>query len=199
MAEVRGFLGVPDPVLRALGCLTVAAGRLESTIRTMLADLQVNPGSMQTAQALREIRRAVGSGLPAHARVAPQEVIDWTHEAGAGLEERNVPVHSAAASRRDDGAWRPVGIHLRSGDEWALDDDQLMAAATRLAGLAHAGNELDMALRHTPRKGVFLPNTVVDGAWVPTCSTDVGGADLERPTEQELDEWWRTMGPFPEI
>jgi hypothetical protein len=75
----------------------------------------------------------------------------------------------------------------------------LMESAERISKVYVEGNALDMALRHNPRPGVFLPNAVADGQWIPTCSVEQGGVDMARPTDAELDEWWRSYGPFPSI
>jgi hypothetical protein len=80
-----------------------------------------------------------------------------------------------------------------------MEAESLMEVARRIATVDRAGGQLLMSLRHSPRQGVFLPNTVVNGQWTPLCSTDVGGADMARPTDQELDRWWNEFGPFPAL
>lgn len=189
------FMGVPESELRAIGCVTVAAARLEWTIRTVSADLYRNPAKRQANEVLREIRRAVADGLPAHARIEAAEIADWSMRAGEALQERHVASHSAAVRRGAD----PVMMHLRSGNIQPMEADGLMEVAKRIADVDREGGRLMLALRQSPRPGVFLPNVVVDEKWIPLCSTDEGGADLARPTDQELDQWWNERGPFPRL
>lgn len=169
---------------------------MEWTVRTVAADLGVPPKKQQAGDLLKEIRRATAQGLPAHARIDdPQTLIDWTHAARDALNARHLPAHSAAV-RQVSG---PVLLHLRSGQVVPMEANVLMQSAQEIAKVSAEGNSLDFALRHEPRPGVYLPNTVLDGAWVPTCSTGHGGVDMPSPTQAELDEWWRTYGPFPHL
>jgi hypothetical protein len=195
-SQAESFLGVPEAELRAIGCLTVAAARLEWTIRTIAADLQISPGRQQAGDLLKEIRRVTARGLPRHARVEePAVLLEWTHDARDALNQRHVPSHSAAVYQGS----APVLLHLRSGAIAPMAAAALMESADKIVSVYVRGNDLDLALRHNPRPGVFLPNAVLDGAWIPTCSTAHGGIDMARPTQEELDEWWRTYGPFPSI
>lgn len=192
----EAFLGVPADALHALGCLTVAGGRLEWAIRTLAADLEILPGKRQASDLLKKIRHAASRGLPQQAVVSTDELVKWAEGAANVLNARHRPAHSTASMHFGKG---PVLIHLRSRQESHIDAEKLMADATRLASVAQEGIRIIEGVRHSPRLGVFLPNVVLDDEWVPLCSTDIGGANLARPTEAELDEWWRTLGPFPRL
>lgn len=190
------FLGVPGEALRAIGCLSVAAARLEWTIRSIAVDLLIPANDRQSSDLLKRIRRGAADGLPRHARLTSHAVlVDWTRKAGDALYERHVPSHSAAAYQGN----LPVLVHLRSGKVAPMDTSALMASANRIVKIDNEGSALNFALRNNPRPGVYLPNAVSDEKWIPTCSTDQGGADMARPTDAELDEWWQTYGPMPRI
>lgn len=192
----EAFLGVSADALHALGCLTVAGGRLEWSVRTLAADLEILPGNKQASDLLKEIRQAASRGLPRQATVSAEELVEWARRAGSVLRDRHRPAHSSAAMRFGEG---PVLIHLRSRQVSLIDADELMADARRVVSVAEEGARMIESVRHSPRLGVFLPNVVLDDEWVPLCSTDIGGADLARPTEAELDDWWHTFGPFPRL
>lgn len=192
----EAFLGVPADAVHALGCLTVAGGRLEWAVRTLAADLEILPEKRQASDLLKEIQHAASRGLPRHAVVSTDEVVGWAQHVSNVLNDRHRPAHSTAAMHFGQG---PILIHLRSRHESRIDAEKLMAGATRLVSAAQEGVRMIQGVRHSPRLGVFLPNVVLDDEWVPLCSMDIGGADLARPTEAELDDWWDTFGPFPRL
>jgi hypothetical protein len=161
----------------------------------MAADLYIAPRKQQAGELLKRIRSAARAGLPSHARVEVEDLVAWTREASDALYERHVPAHSLPAKL----GTTDVLIHLRSGDIRPMDAIGLMDIAGSLAATYRRGMDLDSGLRHSPRAGVFLPNVVVDDQWIPTCSTDVGGADMPRTTPEELDAWWKELGPFPRL
>lgn len=61
----RQFLGVPAEGLQAIGCLIVAAGRLEGTIRRLAGDLLIYAGKQQPSALIKAVSEA---GLPEQAR-----------------------------------------------------------------------------------------------------------------------------------
>ncbi len=190
------FLGVSPEGLHALGCLVVAAARLERTIHSIAIDLWIPPNRKGSDQLLREIRQASEAGrIPGHARLEPSELADWTHEAKKVLNLRHNASHSAAAQR---GA-QSVFVHIRSGSIEALDAVALRETARQIALMDKRGSRLNYALRHNPRPGVYLPNAVWNDEWIPMCATDDGGPDMTRPTTEELDEWWQHFGPIPRL
>lgn len=193
------FLGVPADVLHGLGMVSVAAGRLEGAARAMLVDLYVDPGKLQVKDSLKEIRRAVRRGLPAHATADAAAIIGWSEDVGRLIEDRHPFFHSSAGSVFESDAWVPMATHLRSGRRIALRADELRDLAQRLADLWKRGNDLGLALRHQPRAGVFLPNSMIDDSWTPTCVMIDADIWPERPSPEELDVWWRDLGPIPDL
>ncbi len=193
------FLGVSPEALHSIGCMAIAAGRLERTIHSVAVDLSIAPTKKKrSSDLLKEIAVAVrDEELPAHNRLErPRDLAEWAHEAGELLKERNQVVHSVAAHQVGTGQ---VLIPLRAGAPSPLDPESVWDLAVRMARGERQGARLNSALRHNPRLGVYLPNAVWEGEWVPTCWTDERGADILRPTDDELDEWWRTYGPFPRL
>jgi hypothetical protein len=192
---VKKFLGVDPETLHALGCVVVAAGRLEDQVRDLLRNLYADPGKNQPTEILRLIRRQVrAGGVPPHARLeSPDSLIEWTYAARDALSDRHELAHSAAAMQGST----PVRVHLRSREISALDATAVMDVAKSTAKLTNRGGDLKHSLMRQPRPGVFLPNTVLDGQWIPVCDVAIGGIDMERPTPEELDGWWRQFGPIP--
>ena len=196
--DVDGFSGVPALTLQAIGSVTVASGALEHAIRLIAVDMYIDPGKSMASNLLDQIRkRARMEQLPGHARTSAASVVDWADRADELLIRRNTTIHSTSVLVLDAGETVPVMVHLRSGKQTRADQAQLSALAARIQRAANDGVYIDHDLRHSPRLGVYLPNAVVDGQWTPMCNTDVGGGDMPRPTESEMDEWWRTLGPFP--
>lgn len=197
------FHGVAPEALYAIGCITTAAGELEWLARDMLRNLYADPGKGLLGTILKRIRSQVREedAMPGHARVGPEEIVTWTHEVQDVLGERHeithsVPLKRAQQSSNGDLTWEAVRKHLRTGTLAALNADDLMATALGIANGGTTGGELCRALMNNPRRGVYLPNTVLDGEWIPTCTVDETFEPV-RPTEAEMDAWWRELGPIP--
>jgi|SRR5688572_18006920 len=183
------FMGVQGESLEALGCITVAAGRLEGWIRTLAGDLGVYPGKAQPAELLKLIKTAT---LPSHATVGSAEVTAWVEEAGNAIYERHRPAHSQPIKVFDGEAWEAVLAHLRTNEHITVEPVRLMAVANRLRASAEEAGRLVCGVRRCPRAGVFLPNFSVDGLCAPLVDSDAG---TTRPTPDEMEAWWQAYPP----
>jgi hypothetical protein len=192
---VKKFCGVEPGTLHALGCVTVAAARIEMVARDILANLHVDPGKRQAGKVLQDIRRAVRRGeVPAHSRHDPETLIQWTQDAEAALSARHQLAHSVALRLGAD----PVHMHLRTGAITPQTTDAIMETAKDVADVAARGLDHYSSLIHNPRPGVFLPNVAYLGRWVPWITSELDG-DVGPPGPEELQELRSRLGPFPAI
>lgn len=198
------FHGVAPEALYAIGCITVAAGELEWVAREMLRNLYADPGKDLLKPVLKRIRQQVGQGaVPSHAQVAPVEIARWTHDVRDVVGERHEVAHSMPLKRAQESSvgkvtWEAMNMHLRTKALAVLNADRLMDTALQIASVGTTGGRLCRALMHNPRRGVYLPNTALNGEWIPTCTVDAA-FEPARPTEAEMDAWWRELGPVPQL
>ncbi|QEN14833.1 hypothetical protein ACRDU6_21070 [Mycolicibacterium sp. ELW1] len=192
--------GVPADAVYAIGAITLGAGRLENIVRVIAADLYEYPGKSRTSDLVKHIRRCGAQpNLPAHATATGPDIVKWADEVRDALKQRDEVLHSVGVKIFDGSVWEPHLVHMRTQEPTPADAVTLLHLSQKLLALSARGSGLLKGLRHSPRLGVFIPNTVVDDKWQPICDTDIGGADLARPTEAELDDWWKTYGPFPKL
>ena len=189
------FYGVPHETVTAIGKAVVAAANIEAAARDILQDLGQLPGKHQAANVLDRIRKVGRVGLPPqiapHARTTKEQLKTWCDEAARLLDERNRLVHSRRMYRGDT----LVDLHLRSGlieesDHGAIEQliDQLQAANREAMRLHHG-------LLRTPSAGVYLCNTSrASQPWVIIHHGD--DPHFPRPSDEELDRWWRELGPL---
>lgn len=134
---------------------------------------------------------------------SPDDLVAWTFTAAGALWGRHLPAHSIAVKTWMATGWADAPVHLRTGDlcqtSRASMRRPLVAVAFEVVRVTEEGHRLDCLLRHNPRPGVYRPNAVTEEGWAPTCLTDEGGADMPRPTAEELDSWWGEYGPFPTL
>lgn len=191
------FLSMPLDAVLALGKVVVAAGRLEAQARHILLDLGQPPRKKQADEVLKMIRKCVKDGLPdlvaPHASTSPQELTAWTLEAGELLRARSEHLHAMAVQQRREDGWASVAIHLRTQRTRVTDAEDIVALATSLAKCAERGGLLHRGLLRSPRRGVLLRNAHMEGGGFWVLCVD---HDIERPTEEELDAWWESMGPW---
>jgi hypothetical protein len=202
--HLEPFHGVDPEALYAIGCITTAAGEVEWLAREMLRNLYLDPGNEQLSNVLKLIRKQVSGGaMPSHARVAGDEIVEWTHGVRTVLGERHAVSHSLPMKRAGQSTDGPltleaVNMHLRTRMLLPLEAERLLSTALKIAGMGTIGGRLCRALMHNPRRGVHLPNTVLQGEWFPTC-TVADGFVLIRPTTAEMADWQRAFGPIPEL
>lgn len=193
------YCGLPHDVVLTIGKVTVAAARLELVAHDMLLDLGVVPGKRQLEAVLKEIRRAARAELPQHVRIDAGLIQRWTLEASRAVRKRHPLIHSAALGQIDGaGESIPVQVHIRTREARRPDIDEIAKTARDISRLATEGGRLHIGLLRSPRRGVFLRNVVHEGQpWV-ICTYDAE-FEPERPTEAELDDWWRTLGPWGRV
>jgi hypothetical protein len=189
------FYGVPHQTVLGIGQAVVAAANVEAAARNILQDLGQLPGKHQAANVLDRIRKVGRVGLPepvaAHARTTSEELKAWSDTAAGLLDDRNRLVHSQRLYRGET----LVDLHLRSG----LIEESDHAAIEQLVGqLEETGREamrLHHGLLRTPSPGVYVRNTSQAGQpWVIIHSGD--DPNFPRPSEEEIDRWWRELGPL---
>jgi hypothetical protein len=192
MGDNPTYLGVPVDVLAAIGKLVVAAGRVESAVHDVAHALDIDPSKRQLANLAKEIRERLQSDLPAHARVSANAIRDWLQDVREAFETRNRVLHGVLGLKRAGDEWMLDRRHLKTGTRTSVEAGELDAAAHRLATLAHAGTRLEAGLLIEPRAGVYLRKPRPHQAtWVLVHFDEASREFPPRPTEAELDEWWR--------
>jgi hypothetical protein len=193
----QAVAGVPADAVHALGAVALGAGRLEHLVRLVAADLYAHPGKKRTSDLIKHIRRCgLEPSLPPHTTTTGSDLVEWVDAIREALEERDEVIHSVSAHTFGSG---PHLIHLRTQRRRPADAVAFGQLSSRLFKLSATGWQLVKGLRQSPRPGVFIANAVVDEQWIPICDTDIGGIGMARPTDDELDLWWNTLGPFPRL
>lgn len=188
------FLGAPLEAVTAIGKIVVAAARLEGVVHDILQDLAGSASRGQVDTVLKEVRRAAGNQLPAHARITAEELVDWTERAGQVMRERHQLPHSVVLSVFVDGEWVPHAQHIRSRSMAQLDASLLADLADRLAALAAEGYEVHHRLLRQPADRVYVRNMIRQGEpWVLIAHAE--DSDFPRPTDIEVNEWLMRFPP----
>lgn len=193
------FHGVPDETVAAIGRVVIAAGIVEGVARDILLDLGEPAGKKQAANVLDAIRSNMKSGLPAlvqaHARTGVEELREWCAQASRLLDDRNRLVHSVPVQMRRENAMVLLSQHIRSGEFSPSDRERVLRLSQEVDRCIEVGRRLHTELLRSPREGVYLRNVVPPGGgWVLVWH----GSDAEfpRPSQEELDTWWRDLGPW---
>ena len=164
-----------------------------------MEDLGGVPDTHQADKRLKWIRRAAREGfhpmIRDRVRCQPSELIEWTSRVGAALRKRNLAFHSVAMRQAHGSAWSPVSQHLRSRAITPLDAQLVDDLRGELNDLSEEGERLHHSLLRCPRPEIRLRNVGIAGQpWVIILHGD--NPKISRPTEAEMDHWWKELGPW---
>jgi len=183
-----------DDLLVALGRVVIASGKLEHEAYAVALSLGLFGAPKRSVTgALKLARKKLDTDPPPWCTLTVQEFDSWRTEVVDALEQRNQLFHSAQVNRMATGEWQRVHLRLRDGSEVVATPDAIAGIAKDLADV-HARSPM-RSLLLTVRPGVYWRMMHAagysGGAWI--YYSPETGSYPNRPTDEEIDEWWRSV------
>ena len=136
------FLGVPTPILIAIGKVMVIAGRVEAMADDMAAAFNLDTTQLQFAQTCKHIRKALKCPYPPWITMSTQPVEQWTKDASSAMGMRNQRIHVLHASRPHNSRWQPINIHQRTKEVNSTELEFFEEVQDKLVQVWDHGQEL---------------------------------------------------------
>lgn len=186
-----------NPPYAALGRMVSVVRVLENGAYDVARALGVlDPEMRQLSGVLGEAHRQAREGLPPWTRaLTVKDVESWVHEVDGILKDRNRYVHWRSLKRAESGGMVGYQRSLRDGREQAESVADLQALTARATSSMNDTSRLLPELLFQIRPGVYHPHPSLarpGEEWSPLVYF-TGGKWPDRPTETELDSWFRDL------
>ena len=158
IATPTGFLGVPEPVLNAIGRLMVIAGRVKARADELATAFNLATNRLQMFATCKAIRRAMSwPVMPWITDAIREEVHQWTVDAEDAMDRRNTLIHATHAHRYESDGWQPVHIHQRTQEIRLVDLATFEAVVVDLVVIERRAARLVLAVHAPVAPNVWVP------------------------------------------
>lgn len=187
----ESFYGVPANVLKVVGKVVVAAGRVEAEAHLIALALNKDTSGKMIRPTTEDIGRGVEDELMPHCTCEPADVLAWCADVLTAMQDRNARLHSAFVQKMasDGGRLLPLQIDRKSGEELPAVEAEFLDIVDRLVALREHGQALTRALVPIMRSGVHCMLFRSPGSPSHMVYQEGDGYPV-RPTDEETDRWW---------